>query len=163
TPVEHAKRPAQIGVTVMLPGKLDIGVTCVRVTLLLALGWQAASHPMPQLTGDELTAALIRARTEEEQSTLIARNASLITSELVKAVNAEGHHLWETGDFERAHLVYAAMLKIAEKLGDDRAIAKALNNLGIVYGAQGNYAKALQYLQESYALLEKSHNREGML
>lgn len=147
----------------MLPSKLDIGVTCVRVTLLLALGWQAASHPMPQLTGDELTAALIRARTEEEQSTLIARNASLITSELVKAVNAEGHHLWETGDFERAHLVYAAMLKIAEKLGDDRAIAKALNNLGIVYGAQGNYAKALQYLQESYALLEKSNNREGML
>ena len=40
-------------------------------------------------------------------------------------------------------------LKIFEEIGNKRGIASCLNNIGLIYKDQGNYAKTIDYSPEA--------------
>jgi len=77
------------------------------------------------------------------------------------------HH--ELVENERALEAFRSALKLRERLGDEKAlrqckgnIASVLANLARVRQAQGDYALALDPLQESLALYQALHRPEGL-
>ena len=62
-------------------------------------------------------------------------------------------------DHARAGLLFTEYLEICRDLKDDRSIAGALNNLGIVHLQQGNYDKARLLYEEALEMNQKSGNK----
>ena len=135
----------------------------VRFCCLLALAGRLFSQaPANISTVDDLMSALIDASSEEEQSRLIAERSNLVTPDFASKIHAEGHRLREAGSLDRARSAYTATVKVSEQVGEQPRVARALNNIGVVYGMQGSYAKALPFLQKGFALYETLGDRDGM-
>src|SRR5262249_56292235 len=58
-------------------------------------------------------------------------------------------------DSARARVAFLLTSQLAERLGDAARTAKALNELGVGYGTEANYGKALEYFQKSLRLVEQ--------
>lgn len=66
-----------------------------------------------------------------------------------------------TGDLELAAMQFDSAYLLYQKLGDDKGIAASLNNLGVIFQEQSNYAKALECFNESVALKFKLGDTAG--
>ncbi|MBK7666958.1 MAG: tetratricopeptide repeat protein [Sphingobacteriaceae bacterium] len=57
---------------------------------------------------------------------------------------------------------YHKSLKISEDVGDKKAIASSLSNIGSIYGDQGDNTEALGYYHKSLKIEEEIVDKEGM-
>ena len=65
-------------------------------------------------------------------------------------------------DYTKALDYYQRSLKIQEEIGDKKASASTINNIGIIYKQQGDYPKALEYYQRSLKINEEIGDRKGI-
>ena len=74
-----------------------------------------------------------------------------------------GQQAYQQADYAEAEKQFEAALKEAEAFGpDDVRLAKSLNELGLVYKAQGRYADAEPLYERSLAILEKALGPEHL-
>jgi len=66
-----------------------------------------------------------------------------------------GSDYYNLGDLNNALLYYDRELKIARDLNNQEKESAALNNIALIYQDQGNYDKALEYLNKSLQLKTK--------
>lgn len=71
---------------------------------------------------------------------------------LARAFASSGVAHSETSNQYMALENYHQALKLYEEIDEKASISKVLNNMGIIYKAQQNYPKALEYLKKSYQL-----------
>ena len=64
-------------------------------------------------------------------------------------------------DYTKALDYYQRSLKIQEEIGDKKASASTINNIGIIYKQQGDYPKALEYYQRSLKINEEIGDKKG--
>lgn len=75
----------------------------------------------------------------------------------------QGYDQFQTSEFEAALQSWQKSLGIYRELGMQQAEATVLTNLGLACAAIGNYAKAIDYLDEALAIAQeiKDHKGEG--
>jgi hypothetical protein len=78
---------------------------------------------------EDLAASLVAAKTEGERQTLLAAEKELMTPELVRALNRQGHRARAQTSYPQALVIYGLALAIAHNIGDKVSIASTLNNL----------------------------------
>lgn len=90
----------------------------------------------------ELAINLVSAKTESDQKALLEAHPDLITGELVQELRkqAEAHGRREP---PKAMIAWRLMRSIAERLGDGYHAAFAINNLGAIHYARGEFQQAL--------------------
>ncbi|CAN5796701.1 tetratricopeptide repeat protein [soil metagenome] len=103
---------------------------------------------------EDLAAALVAAKTEEERNLLLAQEKELVTEELLRAFVGRGKRFENQGNYAQALAAYALAQNVAQKIGNKVELANALNSIAQVHEAQGNYAQSLKFFQQSLALRE---------
>jgi CHAT domain-containing protein/tetratricopeptide (TPR) repeat protein len=109
---------------------------------------------------EELAAAIMASKTEEEQNALIEREPELMTSDLAFAL---GRQILSASpdelDYRHALAISRLASKVAEQTGDQSAIAYSLGNAGYIHGWIGTPEKspklALEYFQKSLKISEE--------
>ena len=76
----------------------------------------------------------------------------------LKEKHAEG---WDSL-LKKAVSYYQKSLKMREELGDKRAIANILNNIGVIYDDADDLDKALQYYSKALKLRQEISNKQGI-
>ena len=104
---------------------------------------------------DELAAALVATKTEEERKALLAAENELVTVELYKSLIKQGQRLSNQGSYAQALMLYHLALQIAEQLGDKTGTAEAAQQIGGINSFQGNYTQAWEYYRKSLQLAEE--------
>lgn len=56
---------------------------------------------------------------------------------------------------------YGRSVKIYEELGDKKGIGTSFNNIGVIYGKQGDISKALEYYSKSLKIRESIGDKQG--
>lgn len=103
-----------------------------------------------------LAVALAQTKSEAEQNTLLAQKKELINTALLAELKAVVNPIIQKGDYVEAARVSHIALRIAEQLGDRRALGVALCDLGAIYGRQMNKTKeSLNYLQKSVSIFDE--------
>jgi CHAT domain-containing protein/TPR repeat protein len=102
---------------------------------------------------EELAAAIIDARTEEERKALMERAPELLSSDLAAALIRRNYPaVGDKGNYQRALAINQLARKLAEQTGDHSVIAEALMNAGYIHGWVGTPEKfpelALEYLRK---------------
>ena len=136
-------------------GKRNRTLHCVKEEGMWKV-WREASAE------EELAAALVAAKTEEERNALLAEGKELMTGELAQALFTEGNRLRVQGDYLQALTIYRLAQVIAEQIGDKAGIARTLTGIGVVHRLQGNYAQSLEYYQKSLAMWESTGDKKGI-
>ena len=73
------------------------------------------------------------------------------------SLNDEVKRLYDAGKYDRAIVVAKEALEVAENVGPDHPnVAPSLNDLALLYKAQGLYAKAEPLCKRSLAIREKA-------
>jgi len=108
---------------------------------------------------EDLAAALLAAKTDDERNRLLAAEKDLITPVLWRALNRQGRRLAMLGDNPEALNTYSLALRVAEQIHDDEGIAAIRNNIGLVYLSIDDYDSALTNLQESLRLHKAQGNQ----
>ncbi len=103
---------------------------------------------------NDLAEALVKAKSDEERSGLLAEEKELVTAELVRALIDQGNRLLSQGDYPRALAINHLTQSTAEQIGDKTGVARTLDNIGNIHRLQGNYAQALEYHRKSLAISE---------
>jgi len=84
-------------------------------------------------------------------------NISLAERELLiyyaNSINNKGYFVDLIGDVKGALKYYYKALTIREQLNDSLGLSESYNNIGTVYGGQGDYEKALVYIDKTLMLL----------
>ena len=84
-------------------------------------------------------------------------SASFSQGILWETYNDAGMEAYKQGDYTKAEKLWVAALKEAEKFGtQDPRLATGLNNLGVLYKAQGKYSEAEPLCRRSLAIREKT-------
>jgi CHAT domain-containing protein len=101
---------------------------------------------------EDLAAALIAAKTQDEREALLQAERGLITAELWKALIRQGKQPYSQSNYQQALTIDQLAKSIAEQIGDKEGIAQALADMGAVQYSQGNYGIALEHFQSSLML-----------
>jgi CHAT domain-containing protein len=109
---------------------------------------------------EELAAAIIAAKTEEERNALMERESELITSDLAAALlSMNSSEIAYQRGYQDALAINQFAYKVAEQTGDRLVISSALLNAGIIYGWVGTPEKspqtALDYFRKSLKIGEE--------
>jgi tetratricopeptide (TPR) repeat protein len=83
-------------------------------------------------------------------------------SSLVAVFEQYGNLLVDQFQFTKAAQAYENSLALAKKYKDKRAKAKALNGLGILQRALGNYSKAIAFHNQSLEIDQMIDNKKGI-
>jgi len=102
----------------------------------------------------EFARRLAEARTENERAMLLAQEKELVTVELVRALNGQGKRLENQVNYEQALNCYRLARNIAERIGNQAALAVSLTNIGWASFLKGDSVQALEYLRKSLVLKE---------
>ena len=103
---------------------------------------------------EDLAAALIAAKTDDERAKLLATEKDLITVELRKALIRQADKLRVQSHYAQALAVYDLTYGIAAQIGDKSGVASALRGIGGVKYYQADYKASLEYYQKSLGLSE---------
>jgi CHAT domain-containing protein/Flp pilus assembly protein TadD len=113
---------------------------------------------------EELATAIIAAKTEEERNALIAKEPDLITADLASALLRNSSDASSRMDYKNALMIAHLAYKIAERTGDQIAMANALISIGRLYGQVSNPEKsfelAIEYFRKALKIGEEyGHKR----
>ena len=110
---------------------------------------------------NDLAAALVGAKSEEEQERLVANKQDLINASLLAALKGLADPCIQKGDYAEAQRISHIAVRVAERLGDRLALGTALCDLGSAYGRQMTRAtESLNYLQKSLVIFRQLGNRK---
>src|SRR5262245_52968769 len=146
--------------------------SALRVSLcILALGLslinpalaQTQSVPNPPISSEvnDLVAALLSAKSEEEQEQLLARKPDLMNSSLLAALMSLADPLARKVDFAQAPRISRLAVRIAERIGDRVGLGNALCELGFIYYLQNRLAQALDCFQKGLVIFEEAGDKKG--
>ena len=107
----------------------------------------------------ELATKLLAAKTESDQSALLADKPDLVTVELVQELRKQTEGLMQRRDFSQAMIALQLTRSIAERVGDEPGIAFAATNTGVVYFSRGEYQRALETFEGNLKLDALKHDR----
>lgn len=79
-----------------------------------------------------------------------------------RAFDAAGHLARDRGDHERAERFYEQALELRRELGEQRAIALTLNNLGVIAQFRGDYGRATTLHEESLDIFRSLGDEQGI-
>jgi len=124
---------------------------------------QSQSVPNPSTSSEinDLTAALVRAASEEEQERLLAVKPGLMNSSLVAALRALAEPSIKKGDNAQALRISQLAARVAERIGDRAGLGNALIDLGRIHNQQNRAAQALDCLQKGLAIFEETGDKRG--
>jgi tetratricopeptide (TPR) repeat protein/CHAT domain-containing protein len=122
----------------------------------------ATSGGLPKAGMEELAAALVAARSEDERAKLLSARPDMMTVNLRQALNVRGDQLRTKGDSTQALAVYQLALRIAQKIDDGEGVAQTLSDIGGVYRAQGDYQRSLESYEASVKRWEALGQRAGL-
>jgi CHAT domain-containing protein/tetratricopeptide (TPR) repeat protein len=117
------------------------------------------SQPASAETG-ALAEALVKAGPAERDS-LLARNTSLKTPDLVRALVSACRNLMSEGTNTEALDVCRLAHRIAEEIGSDAARGSALNAIGVVHELQDDLPQALEYYERSLPFRRRAGDKDG--
>jgi CHAT domain-containing protein/Tfp pilus assembly protein PilF len=109
---------------------------------------------------EDLAAAIVAAKTEEERRSLIEKESELMTSDLIIALTRirTSDVAYQRG-YQHALAINQFAYKLAVQIGDQRPIANALANTGYIYGWLGAPDRdpelALDYFRKSLKIGEE--------
>lgn len=122
-----------------------------------------ATSGMLQKAGvEELAAALVAARSEDEREKVLSAKPELVSADLRRALNVLGDQFRTKSDYARALAVYQLALGVAQKIDDGEGVAQTLSNIGDIYRAQGTYQRSLESYEASVKRWEALGQRAGL-
>ncbi|HEX8845557.1 MAG TPA: CHAT domain-containing protein [Pyrinomonadaceae bacterium] len=114
-------------------------------------------------TAEELTLALLAAKTEDEVAAIIKEKGEPITGGLLQGLKNQAETYLEVkGSYAQAEALYNIILKISRQINSQLGIANALVGLGDVYAAQGDYLRAANNYQTIMKLAEALGSKEAI-
>ncbi|MEW6733791.1 MAG: tetratricopeptide repeat protein, partial [Acidobacteriota bacterium] len=120
--------------------------------------WRISAYLISE---SELAAALINAGTEQQQREILAAEQELVTKELGEVLMAEGKKFL-LKDNVKALPIYQIARIVAEQTQDRLTVAKALNNIGMIYKTQNDNIQALECFHESLGIRENLNDKVGV-
>jgi CHAT domain-containing protein/Tfp pilus assembly protein PilF len=123
---------------------------------------ESVSNPPAASEINNLAAALVGAKSEEEQERLLADKHDLMNTSLLAALKALADPFIQKGDYVEAQRISHIAVRVAERMGDRLALGTALCDLGSAYGRQMTRAvESLNYLQKSLVIFDELGNKQG--
>lgn len=95
----------------------------------------------------ELATKLLAAKTAADQKALLEAEPELITAELVQALKAHAETFNQRREPAQALIALQLVRSVAERIGDEKSQAYAVNNMGIYYFTRGEYQQALELFE----------------
>lgn len=128
-------------------------IASILLVILITINFAPLAYA--QASEEELVAALVAAKTDEERRQLIERKRTLITIDLQRALLKQGEYLLIQSSYAQALAIFALAQSIAEQLNDHEGIIKALRFLGKARLEQSNYTEAIDYFEKSLKLSQE--------
>src|SRR6266545_2293151 len=123
---------------------------------------ELVSNPAASTEVNVLAAALMAAKSEEEQERLLAQKKDLINTSLLAALKDLANPFVQKGEYVEAQRISHIAVRVAERMGDRLALGTALCDLGSAYARQmTRAADSLNYLQKSLAIFKELGNKQG--
>ncbi|MCA1577358.1 MAG: tetratricopeptide repeat protein [Acidobacteria bacterium] len=128
--------------------------------LLLSLNIYAQTPPPTDLSEiDDLATTLVTLKSAEERQQVLARNKTLLTPNLRRALIDRGNSQLLAGRYSTAFDIYGIAQNVAEQIGDKEGVATAWLDIGTVYYFQANYPAALEHYQKARDLFTEVSNK----
>jgi CHAT domain-containing protein/uncharacterized protein HemY len=129
---------------------------------LLLMGSTVVAQQSIPKTIEELAAALLAAKSEQERTVLLDSNKDLVSAELFNAVFQQGRKFSDRQQWQQSFNAYEIARQIAERINSKPSVAKALLEIGNDYFDQHQFDKALGYFQQSLALRKEADDKDGI-
>lgn len=100
----------------------------------------------------DLATKLLAAKTPSDQKALLEAEPDLITGELVQALKTHAETFNQRREPSQALIALQLVRSIAERIGDEKSVAYACNNMGIYYFGRGEYQQALELFEYQLTL-----------
>lgn len=138
-------------------------ILLVLFLLLLALPLNSLAQESAQAPKNvaELASALLAAKTEAEQRTLLANAPALATAELCRELFARGETRLNQRQFEPAIVAFQTLRLVAYGLNDQHWQAQALSKQGVVAYQVGRRQQAVELQQQSLPLFRAVGDQLG--
>jgi CHAT domain-containing protein len=107
----------------------------------------------------ELAAALVASKSEDDRSKLLQSHKSAVTVELRKALIVEANQLRVKNDFANAITIYELAKNVAEQIGDRAGVGYALHGIGTVHNFQSDRVKGLDHFQQGLAIAQEVQDK----
>ncbi|MFP5262417.1 MAG: CHAT domain-containing protein [Blastocatellia bacterium] len=153
---------AEIDVEDVKTGKTADGLGVMNRTIHLLRegeGWKVWQYVSSE---QEIAAAILSAKSDEERKAILAAEKELVTVKLVEELVAEGHRLTIQGTYSAALDSNRLALSLAEQLHDQMGTANSLQGIGFVHYRQSSYAQALEHYQKSLRISEETGDKQGI-
>lgn len=114
-------------------------------------------------TAEEITPALLAAKTDEEIAAILKERGEPITGGLLQGLKNQAENFLDgQGSYAQAATIYNVILKISRQHNVLLGIANALVGLGDVYAAQGDYIRAADNYQTVMKMAEDLSHKEAI-
>ena len=118
-----------------------------RITLCILL----ISYPLLLLSQNKKADSLYRVLQRAKED-----------SNKINTLNSLSNILWGDGKYDTALVCSSNAREIALKIGFNKGVAEANDNIGIIYGQLGDYPKSLQYFFEALKIYQGAGNKKGI-
>jgi CHAT domain-containing protein len=105
---------------------------------------------------EDFADTLLEAKTEAEQSQLLAGEKELLNRKLLRTLLNRGVQFQQQANYPEALAAYRLLQTVAERLGEPTWIGAAFNGLGNSYGSQGNFAESQTYHAKALQIAEQA-------
>jgi len=130
------------------------------LVLLLTITISAQTAPRAELSEiDDFATTLVNLKTPTEREQLLAKNRTLMTPSLRKALITHGNSQLLAGRYSIAFEIYGIARNIAEQIGDKEGLATASLDIGTVYYFQADYPAALEHYTKARELFIEVPNQ----
>lgn len=126
---------------------------------LFSVGWAQANLNGGREKISLLVDQLVRARSAQERTTLLANTKELLTPDLRRELVNRGNNFLLAGKYTRALDIYTFAESVAGQLNDKEGLASTSLNIGSVHYFQGNFDLALQHYQLARLLFTSLGNQ----
>jgi CHAT domain-containing protein len=109
----------------------------------------------------ELATALLAAKSESEQTTLLVSASRLVTAELCRELAVRGEAQLKQRQYEPAQWAFQATLTVARRLNDEGWQAQALSKQGVASHQAGRNQVAIEFQQQSLPLFRAAGDQMG--
>ena len=133
-------------------GKINRTLECVKEGNVWK-GWRFVPSE------EDLAAALVTAKTDQDRRTMIAAEKELVSSDLVAAMLGQVHTLYDKGRNQPALEITELAEDLARQLGDKKQRAAAVRIAGGIYYAKGDYTEALSRYEKSLTIAEELNDK----
>lgn len=139
-----------------------------QVTIPESLGYgqpknsQSIASQSDSPSGKLLLEQLLASTSISRRQDILARNAQLISPELIEALLKRANPVRVQKDFEPVASLNRLVLGLAQRIGYSKGRARAIHNLGVIHRKTRQFELATRYHQESAAIYRAIHDTEGL-